>query len=85
MNFLAASSKDPVDAVLVFPVFLTLARMASALDGGAVSGPFLLSESTAEVEVAGEGVWVGVHGDGGPTGTGVVDVGNLDSGVSEMT
>ena len=85
MNFLAASSKDPVDAVLVFPVFLTLARMASALDGGAVSGPFLLSESTAEVEVAGEGVWVGVHGDGGPTGTGVVEVGNLDSGVSEMT
>ena len=68
MNFLAASSTDPVVVDLAFPVLLTLARIASALDGGAVRGHFRLSESTAEVEVAGDGVWVGVHGDGGPTG-----------------
>ena len=43
-----------------------LARMASALELGAV-GHFLLSvESIAEVEVAGDGVCEGVQGEGGP-------------------
>ena len=45
--------------------FLTFARIASALEGGAV-GHLLFSESTADVEVAGEGVSDGVQGEGGP-------------------
>ena len=47
---------------------LARARMASALELGAV-GHFLLSvESIVEVEVAGEGVCPGVQGEGGPIG-----------------
>ena len=47
---------------------LALARIASALELGAV-GHFLRSvESMAEVEVAGDGVCDGVQGEGGPIG-----------------
>ena len=47
---------------------LAFARIASALELGAV-GHFLRSvESIVEVEVAGEGVCDGVQGEGGPIG-----------------
>ena len=63
--------------------FFTLARMASALEERGAR--LRRSESTAEVEVAGDGVCVGVQGDGGPTPQFWAELGNLDSGVSEMT
>ena len=64
------------------PEPFTLANMASALEFGAVTHLLLSAEST-EVDVAGEGVCVGVQGDGGPAVQAAV--GNFHSGLSLIT
>ena len=66
------------------PEPFTLAKIASALEFGAVTQRLLSAEST-EVEVAGEGVCVGVQGDGGPAVWEGVEMGNFQSGLSLIT
>eukprot|EP00092_Neocalanus_flemingeri_P107974 GFUD01138598.1.p1 GENE.GFUD01138598.1~~GFUD01138598.1.p1 ORF type:complete len:134 (-),score=9.88 GFUD01138598.1:145-546(-) len=62
----------------------TLARIASAREFGAVTQRLLSAEST-DVEVAGDGVCVGVQGDGGPVVQEGVEMGNFHSGLSLIT
>lgn len=77
---MAVSSTDP--AVALELVLLTLDNIASALDWGAAL--CLLSLSKAELGVAGDGVCVGVQGEGGP-GVELWDPGSWDKGASVMT
>ena len=62
-------------------VLLTLDRIASALDWGPARRRSL---SKAELGVAGDGVCVGVQGEGGP-GVELWDPGSWDRGASVMT
>ena len=65
-NLRALSTTVTVESLRA--ILFALARIASALELGAV-GRFLRSvESKLEVEVAGEGVCDGVQGEGGPMG-----------------
>ena len=82
-NRLAVSNTELLLATLD-PDPFTFAKIASALEFGAVTQRLLSAEST-EVEVAGEGVCVGVQGDGGPAVQAAVETGNFHSGLSLIT
>ena len=79
---LRAFARTELELATTEPEFLALARITSALVDGTC---LLLSESRVDVEVAGEGVWAGVQGEGGPLTAPLGDSGNLGSSWSVIT